>query len=70
MTEATQAETTLTLDGPQIGAVNVLIKGIQVAQQKGAFTLRDASRLQEALDLLVPPSEQVVEDESSEEPAA
>lgn len=70
MTEATQTETTLTLDGPQIGAVNVLIKGIQVAQQKGAFTLRDASRLQEALDLLVPPSEQVADDESSEEPAA
>jgi hypothetical protein len=70
MTEATQTETTLTLQGPQIGAVNVLIKGIQVAQQKGAFTLRDASRLQEALDLLVPPSEQAVEDDSSEESAA
>lgn len=70
MTEATQTDSTLTLNGPQIGAVNVLIKGIQVAQQKGAFTLRDASRLQEALDLLVPPTEQAVEDDSSEESAA
>lgn len=70
MTEATQTETTLTLDGPQIGAVNVLIKGIQVAQQKGAFTLRDASRLQEALDLLVPPSEQTVEDDAEEAAAS
>lgn len=53
----------------QIGAVNVLIKGVQVAHSKGAYTLRDASKLQEALDVLVPPTEQLAteqEQESSE----
>lgn len=67
MTEATTQEPTLTLTAQQIGAVNVLIKGVQVAQSKGAFTLRDSSRLQEALELLVPAplAEEAPEDEAA-----
>lgn len=45
----------LLLTPEQVGAVNILIKGIQVGQSKGAYTLRDAEILQGALDTLSPP---------------
>lgn len=40
------------LIGRQINAVNALIKGVEHAQKKGAYTMEDASILFQAIDLL------------------
>ena len=42
----------------QVQSVNVLLSAVQVAQRRGAFSLQDASTLQEAIDRLVPREEQ------------
>ena len=38
----------------QVGAVNVVLSGVQLAQKRGAFSLKEAHTLQEALDKLSP----------------
>jgi hypothetical protein len=38
----------------QVGAVNVILSGVQLAQKRGAFSLKEAHTLQEALDKLAP----------------
>ena len=42
----------------QVQSVNILLSAVQVAQRRGAFSLQDASTLQEAIDKLVPREEQ------------
>lgn len=42
----------------QVQSVNILLSAVQVAQRRGAFSLQDASTLQEAINKLVPPEEQ------------
>ena len=42
----------------QVQSINVLLSAVQVAQRRGAFSLQDASTLQEAIDRLVPREEQ------------
>lgn len=49
----------------QVGAVNVILSGVQLAQKRGAFSLKEAHTLQEALDKLAPHSAQ--EDEAGGE---
>lgn len=50
----------------QVQSVNILLNAVQVAQQRGAFSLQDAHTLQEAVDKLVPRDQQVSQ-ESQEE---
>ena len=42
----------------QVQSVNILLSAVQVAQRRGAYSLQDASTLQEAIDKLVPREEQ------------
>ena len=42
----------------QVQSVNILLSAVQVAQQRGAFSLQDAHTLQEAVDKLVPRAQQ------------
>ena len=42
----------------QVQSVNILLSAVQVAQRRGAFSLQDASTLQDAIDKLVPREEQ------------
>lgn len=42
----------------QVQAVNILLSSVQVAQRRGAFSLRDAYTIQDAVDRLVPREEQ------------
>jgi len=42
----------------QVQAVNILLSSVQVAQRRGAFSLRDAHTIQDAVDCLVPREEQ------------
>ena len=46
------------LSPEQVQAVNILLSSVQVAQRRGAFSLRDAHTVQNAVDLLVPREEQ------------
>ena len=46
------------LSPEQVKSVNVLLSAVQVAQRRGAYSLQDASTLQEAIDKLVPREEQ------------
>ena len=46
------------LSPEQVQSVNILLSAVQVAQRRGAFSLQDASTLQEAIDKLVPREEQ------------
>jgi hypothetical protein len=38
----------------QVGSVNLLLAATQLAQKRGAFSLKEAHALQEAIDLLAP----------------
>jgi hypothetical protein len=38
----------------QVGSVNLLLAAAQLAQKRGAFSLKEAHALQEAIDLLAP----------------
>lgn len=42
----------------QVQSINILLSAVQVAQRRGAFSLQDASTLQDAVDKLVPREEQ------------
>lgn len=42
----------------QVQSINILLSAVQVAQRRGAFSLQDASTLQDAIDKLVPREEQ------------
>lgn len=53
----------------QVKAVNVLLAAVNVAQQKGAFSLADSTAVFEAVKAFVPPKEPEAE-EPSEEAAA
>ena len=44
----------MVLTPEQIGAVNLLLNGVQLAQKRGAFSLKEAHALQEALNKLAP----------------
>jgi hypothetical protein len=44
----------------QVGSVNLLLAAVQLAQKRGAFSLKEAHALQEAIDVLQP---QTVSDE-------
>lgn len=46
------------LSPEQVQSINILLSAVQVAQRRGAFSLKDASTLQDAIDKLVPPEEQ------------
>jgi hypothetical protein len=46
------------LNPEQVQSINILLSAVQVAQRRGAFSLQDASTLQEAIDRLVPREEQ------------
>ena len=46
------------LSPEQVQSVNILLSAVQVAQRRGAFSLQDASTLQDAIDRLVPREEQ------------
>ncbi len=46
------------LSPEQVQAVNILLSSVQVAQRRGAFSLRDAQTIQDAVDRLVPREEQ------------
>lgn len=46
------------LSPEQVQAVNILLSSVQVAQRRGAFSLRDAHTIQDAVDRLVPREEQ------------
>lgn len=52
------------LSPKQVQSVNILLNAVQVAQQRGAFSLADAHAIQEAVDQLVPREEQGKEPES------
>ena len=51
MADIQQETQTVTLSTPQ-QAVNLLIQGVQVAQQRGAYQLNEASVLSEAVNFL------------------
>ncbi len=38
----------------QVGSVNLLLAAVQLAQKRGAFSLKEAHALQEAIDVLQP----------------
>jgi hypothetical protein len=38
----------------QVGSVNLLLAAAQLAQKRGAFSLKEAHALQEAIELLAP----------------
>ena len=38
----------------QVGSVNLLLAAVQLAQKRGAFSLKEAHALQEAIDVLKP----------------
>jgi len=46
------------LSPEQVQSINILLSAVQVAQRRGAYSLQDASTLQEAIDKLVPREEQ------------
>ncbi len=48
-------------------ALNTIVQGINVAQQRGAFSLKEASVLSSAVEVFVPPGEETEGEESSEE---
>ena len=58
------------LSPEQVQAVNILLSSVQVAQRRGAFSLRDAHTVQGAVDLLVPREEQDRQAEQAAEQAA
>ena len=39
-------------------ALNTIVQGINVAQQRGAFSLKEASVLSSAVEVFVPPEEE------------
>jgi hypothetical protein len=48
-------------------ALNTIVQGINVAQQRGAFSLKEASVLSSAVEVFVPPEEETEGEESSED---
>tara|TARA_Y100000310_G_scaffold180322_1_gene180217 strand:- start:3001 stop:3189 length:189 start_codon:yes stop_codon:yes gene_type:complete len=48
-------------------ALNTIVQGINVAQQRGAFSLKEASVLSSAVEVFVPPTEETEGEESSED---
>lgn len=44
----------MTFSASQVRAVDILIRGIQVAQKRGSFNLQESSSLNEAFKLIVP----------------
>ena len=48
-------------------ALNTIVQGINVAQQRGAFNLKEASVLADAVEVFVPPPEETDEDSSESE---
>jgi len=59
----------MVLTPEQVGAVNLLLSGVQLAQKRGAFSLKEAHALQEALDKLAPHAAPEGEGEGDEEQA-
>lgn len=55
------------LSPKQVQSVNILLNAVQVAQQRGAFSLADAHAIQEAVDQLVPREEQGKDPDASED---
>jgi hypothetical protein len=55
------------LSPKQVQSLNILLNAVQVAQQRGAFSLADAHAIQEAVDQLVPREEQGKDPEASED---
>ena len=48
------AYTEMTFSIPQVKAVDVLVRGIQVAQRRGAFNLHESASLNDAFKELIP----------------
>lgn len=46
--------TEMTFSIPQVKAVDVLVRGIQVAQRRGAFNLHESASLNDAFKELIP----------------
>ena len=44
----------MTFSAEQVKAIDVLIRGIQVAQKRGSFNLGESSSLNEAFKLIIP----------------
>ena len=57
------------LSPEQVQSVNILLSAVQVAQRRGAFSLQDASTLQDAIDRLVPREEQEAQAQAAREAA-
>lgn len=65
MSETSSEPRDLVLRPDQVNSVNVLIAAAQVAQSKGAFSLVDAKSVLEAIQNLVPPPPEEVEEEAA-----
>ena len=50
-------------------ALNTLVQGVNVAQQRGAFNLKEAAALSSAVEVFVPPTEETDEAFSEDEEA-
>lgn len=46
--------TEMTFSANQVKAIDVLVKGIQVAQRRGAFNLQESSSLNDAFKEIIP----------------
>ena len=49
-----QPEQTLTINNEQIGAFNAVLRGIEIAQSRGAFNLAESGALLNAFKTIVP----------------
>jgi hypothetical protein len=54
------------LSPEQVGSVNLLLAAVQLAQKRGAFSLKEAHSLQEAINVLNPQEIDAPEGEQTE----
>lgn len=54
------------LSPEQVGSVNLLLAAVQLAQKRGAFSLKEAHSLQEAINVLNPQEIEAPEGEQTE----
>ena len=62
--QPTYSEMTFTAN--QVKAIDFLVKGIQIAQRRGAFNLQESSSLNEAFKEIIPGYGQVTETKEEE----
>lgn len=59
--------TEMTFSASQVKSIDVLVRGIQVAQRRGAFNLQESSSLNDAFKEIIPGYEAASSDDAPEQ---